>query len=60
MDSAETIVLEDTFLAASENGFIIDRYVPDGKTGGRPWTCKVTGGLAELQLDSKYNGVDIQ
>lgn len=51
-DNAETVVLEDTFLAASENGFLIDRCVPDGKSDECPWTCKVPGGVAELRWSS--------
>lgn len=48
-DSAETVVLEDTFLAASENGFVLDRCGIDGKADEHPWTCKVPGGVVELQ-----------
>ena len=52
-DGAETIVLEDTFLAASENGFILERCVPDGKADEHPWTCKVPGDVVELQWGSR-------
>ncbi|KAH9829639.1 uncharacterized protein C8Q71DRAFT_717897 [Rhodofomes roseus] len=43
-DDAETMVLEDTFLTASENGFLISRRATDE----RPWMCKAPGGIAEL------------
>ncbi|KZT64251.1 hypothetical protein DAEQUDRAFT_815115 [Daedalea quercina L-15889] len=48
-EHAETLVLEDTFLTASENGFIMDRYDDDETKSERPWTCKAPGGVAELQ-----------
>lgn len=48
---AHTVVLPDTFLAASENGFMVDRRVDDASAGPRegPWLCKIPGGLFELQ-----------
>ncbi|KAI0375818.1 hypothetical protein BV20DRAFT_18529 [Pilatotrama ljubarskyi] len=44
---SETRVLEDVFLAASENGCIVSRS-EDGRSE-RPWKCGVPGGMVGLQ-----------
>ncbi|KAI0353009.1 hypothetical protein OH77DRAFT_1427781 [Trametes cingulata] len=43
----ETMVLDDVFLAASENGCIVSR-AEDGRSE-RPWKCGVPGGMVGLQ-----------
>ncbi|GBE85252.1 hypothetical protein BKA93DRAFT_903767 [Sparassis latifolia] len=49
-ESMETIVLDDVFIAASENGFVVDdRVLGDG--GDRPWRCTIRGGLFGLEWD---------
>ncbi|CCM00623.1 uncharacterized protein FIBRA_02659 [Fibroporia radiculosa] len=45
----ETIVIDDTFLVASENGVVIGRQGGDPSTRERPWTCKVPGGEIDLR-----------
>ncbi|KAI0775944.1 hypothetical protein BD413DRAFT_469773 [Trametes elegans] len=47
-DDAETSVLEDVFLAASENGSIVSRSAGSGHSE-RPWKCGIPGGLVGLQ-----------
>ncbi|OSD04668.1 hypothetical protein PYCCODRAFT_1451092 [Trametes coccinea BRFM310] len=44
------VVLEDVFLAASENGCIVSRSM-QGKSE-RPWKCSVPGGMVGLQWAS--------
>ncbi|KZT09087.1 uncharacterized protein LAESUDRAFT_712239 [Laetiporus sulphureus 93-53] len=44
-----TIVLEDTFLAATENGLLIDRYKWQlGTFRERPWLCRVPGAVMNM------------
>ena len=46
-DDGDTIVLEDVFLAASENGCVVSRSTGGGHE--RPWKCSVPGGMVGLQ-----------
>ncbi|KAH9917967.1 uncharacterized protein B0H18DRAFT_883271 [Fomitopsis serialis] len=48
-DHGETVILEDTFLTASENGFVVDRHAPGGTEREQPWMCKLPGAVAELR-----------
>ncbi|KAH9899694.1 hypothetical protein C8Q73DRAFT_772369 [Cubamyces lactineus] len=45
--SGDIVVLEDVFLAASENGCIVSRSTDGGNE--RPWKCGVPGGMVGLQ-----------
>ncbi|KAJ7707145.1 hypothetical protein B0H16DRAFT_1633930 [Mycena metata] len=40
------VVLQDTFLAASEGGFVLSRA--RAGTSETPWSCAIPGGLATL------------
>ncbi|KAI0677373.1 hypothetical protein C8Q78DRAFT_1002518 [Trametes maxima] len=46
-DGEDTMVLEDVFLAASENGCIVSRSTEGNSE--RPWKCGVPGGMVGLQ-----------
>ncbi|KAI0917578.1 hypothetical protein AcW1_007253 [Taiwanofungus camphoratus] len=48
---ANTVVIPDTFLAASENGFIVDRCMRDGEVKEGSWRCTVPGGSFSLEWD---------
>jgi len=45
---ANTVILSDTFLTASENGFLVVRH-SENDPKGREWLCKVPGGSIDLR-----------
>ncbi|KAI0722794.1 hypothetical protein C8Q76DRAFT_720344 [Earliella scabrosa] len=48
IEGAESVVLHDVFLAASENGCILSRRLSEG-TSEHSWKCVVPGSLLSLQ-----------
>ncbi|KAI0720299.1 hypothetical protein C8T65DRAFT_634070 [Cerioporus squamosus] len=46
-ESSGTVILQDTFVAASENGCIVSRA--EGGKSERPWKCSVPGSLVGLR-----------
>ena len=49
-DHDDDIILNDTFLAASEKGVVLSPPLDNVKTREDAWVCSLPGGLATLDM----------